>query len=88
MPEPEPVNPHRISPDLAAAIVAAVTHRMGQQAGRAQTVLGPEYVGRLRDAGMDGLADALHQHVAEALQANSDVLVQEVSALIAGAESA
>lgn len=48
-----------------------ILFRMTQQKGRAQTVLGPEYVGRLRDRGLDGLADALTDNVATAITRNA-----------------
>lgn len=88
-PDPEPTpGPARpvISAELASAIRVAVEHRANQQRNRARTVLGPEYVGRLREHGLDGLADALERHVAQAIASNADTLAAEVDALLDGAE--
>ena len=88
-PEPEPQpEPERITPGLAAAIRSAVNHRMAQQIGRAQTVTGPEYAGRLRERGMSGLADALETNVAQAIAVNAETLIDEIAALIDQAEGA
>lgn len=56
---------------ISAGLQELILDKMHQQIGRAATVLGPEYVGRLREKQMNGLADALERNVAQAIRSNA-----------------
>jgi hypothetical protein len=68
---------------LIDEVTTTVARRVAQQRNRAGTVRGPEYVGRLRERGLVGLADALDKNVAEALQVNASLLEDEIRAIVA-----
>jgi hypothetical protein len=68
---------------LIDEVTTTVARRAAQQRNRAGTVRGSEYVGRLRERGLTGLADALDKNVAEAIQVNADLLEEEVRAIVA-----
>lgn len=70
--EPPPPAP----PDLrvSAELRDLIMDRLAQQKGRAATVRGPEYVGRLRERGLNGLADALDRNVGQAIWNNADAI--------------
>lgn len=59
----------------------ALRGKMSQQRSRAETVLGPEYVGRLESWGREGLAQALKDNVAAAIKNNAnaaEALIDEI----------